>query len=499
MAKWPEFCITFQKLLIMNTFQFTLSKGLSFLTFSILFCIFNVSAQPINNSSFENWSNNHFFDEPNGFISTNFQTYIFNSNGNVEKINPAFAGNAHVKLTTVAANNDTIPGAFFLGIPSGNTLLGGVPFTERPDSLVGYARYSILPSDTANMIVLFKSNSIAAGFAKVSFTGSQGSFARFSVPIYWALPQNPDTLSGFVISSNTDYPALPGSTIELDEIGFVGATPSVYPNGDFEAWTPIQSLEPDGWNTINFITLNGTPSVTQSTDAIDGLYSARIETVVTPYGDTLGFMSNGDITSNLLQGGMPVTQNPLMISGFYKYTPVGPDTALIGSFLTKYDNVFGTTVRLDSSLVQLTATTNWTAFSLNFAYNGFPIGDTLNVSIASSNMEEDGNYMGVGSALWIDKLEVFYNPVGEPQSITFNKNTTGIYRDDTGNYYFRQNSNKVGEGTLLIYDGSGRLVHQQQIIKEISQQISYNQWVSGIYSYRFIGEKISSGKFTFNR
>lgn len=483
----------------MNLSHHYFSKHISAFFF-ILFSFQGLGwAQPINNSSFENWSMTHYFDEPDGFITTNYQTYIFNSNGNVEKIDPAFAGNSHIKLTTVDANNDTIPGAFFLGVPSGNTLLGGVPFSSRPDSLVGYARFSVMPLDTANMIVVFKSNTLPAGFAKVSFYGSQSSFARFSVPIIWALPQNPDTLSGFVISSNTDYPAIPGSTIELDNIAFVGSSLSSFPNGDFEAWTPTQSLEPDGWNTINFVTLSGTPSVTQSTDAIDGNYSTRIETVITPYGDTLGFMTNGDITSSLLQGGMPVTQNPMMISGFYQYNPVGPDTALIGSIISKYDNVFGNTVRLDSALIQLTATPSWTAFTLNFTYNGFPIVDTLNISIASSNIENSGNYVGVGSTLLVDKLEVFYSPVGEPQSLTFTKNSTGVYWDDAGTLYFRQQNNKLEEGTLIIYDGAGRTVHQQKMNREITQSISFNQWVPGIYSYRFIGDKTSSGKFTFAR
>jgi hypothetical protein len=438
-----------------------------------------------------------FFDEPNGFVSTNFQTYIYNGGGNVEKINPAFAGNHHLKLTTVSVADDTIPGAVFVGFPSGSTLNGGVPFTARPDSLVGYARYSIQPNDTANIIVLFKSNTIPAGFGKVSFHGNQSGFVRFSVPIVWVLPQNPDTLGAFIISSNTDYPAVPGSTIELDELNFVGSSTAAFPNGDFESWTPTQSLEPDGWNTINFLNITATPCVTQSTDAIDGNYSARIETVITPYGDTLGFMTNGDISSPLLQGGMPVSQNPMMISGFYKYNPVGPDTALVGSIVTKYDNVFGVSVRLDSSLVKLTATNTWTPFSLNFSYNGFPIVDTLNLSIASSNIEENGNYLGVGSALLIDKLEVFYNPVGEPQGLTFSKNITGVYWDETGTLFLRQNTNKLTEGTLFIYDGAGRMVHSQKVGAQVTQQVDFHSWVSGIYSYRLIGERISPGKFTF--
>ncbi len=473
-------------------------KALLIVLFSFCFLFTSkINAQAISNSSFETWTMNHFFDEPNGFITTNYQTYIFNSNGNAEKVTPAFAGNNHLKLTTVSANDDTIPGAIFLGVPSGNTINGGVPFTNRPDSLVGFARYSLMPDDTANMIVIFKSNTLAAGFAKVSFYGNQTGFLRFSVPIYWGLPQNPDTMSAFVISSNTDYPAIPGSMIELDEVGFVGSSVSVFPNGDFESWTPTQSLEPDGWNTINFVTLSATPSVTRSTDAIDGNYSARIETVITPYGDTLGFMTNGDISSSLLQGGMAVTQNPMMISGFYKYNPVGPDTALVGSIISKYDNVFGTSVRLDSALIQLTATNNWTPFSLNFAYNGFPIVDTLNVSIASSNIENDGNYIGVGSALLIDKLEVFYNPVGEPQGLTFNKNATGVSWDESGSLFFRQNTHKISEGTLFLYDGSGRLIHSQKINSQVSQEVGFHSWVPGIYSYRFIGDKISTGKFTF--
>jgi len=460
---------------------------------------FTINAQSFNNSSFEVWSTNQFFDDPNGFISTNYQTYIYNANGNVEKISPAFSGNHHIKLTTVAADTDTIPGAIFIGMPNGNILYGGVPFNSRPDSVIGFSRYNLMMGDTASMIVLFKNNTVPVGFARISFFGSQANFTRFSFPVLWVLPQSPDSLSSFIISSNTDYPAIPGSQIELDNIAFVDSNAAVFPNGDFEAWTSIQSLEPDGWNSINFVTLSGTPSVTQSTDAYDGNYSARIETVITPYGDTLGFLTNGELGSTLLQGGMPVSQNPMMISGFYKYNPVGPDTGLIGGFTTKYDNVFGTTVRLDSTLFQFETANNWTSFSMNFIYNGFPIVDTLNVSISSSNIENDGNFIGVGSVLLIDKLEVFYNPVGEPQPVVFAKNATGVYWDDSGNLFFRQNSNQLSEGFLYIYDGSGRLVVNQKINESSTQSVDFSQWTPGIYSYRFVGRKISNGKFTFVR
>jgi hypothetical protein len=459
-------------------------------------------AQTVPNGGFENWYNNYYFDEPNFGITSNLQSYFSIQSGNVEKTNDAFAGNYAAKLSTVAAPNDTLLGIIIIGTPSGSSINGGIPINVRPDSLKCYAKFNIQPNDTASIIVGFRKFGFVdpVGFVQLVFTGVQNSYQEHKALITWADATTvPDTLFGYIASSVfTQYSSMPGSELYLDNIGFTGAVGA--PGADFETWTTVESLEPESWWTPNFILINQTPCVTQSTDAHSGQYALRIENVLSPYGDTVGFASNGYFFNEDFAGGMAVAQNPVMVSGYYKYSPIGNDTALVGVFTSKFEPTFGTTVRLDSSLIRLPAASSYTYFEVPLYYNGWPVADTLNITFASGNFQNDSSLLEPGSVLLIDDIEVLYNPVAvEDYS---NQNQALVFPNPATATLFIKMLNKASNQTFKLFDAKGALVFEGncQFQDGMLASIDISEIPQGLYFYQISdGKNNVSGKITIQK
>lgn len=162
-------------------------------------------------------------------------------------------------------------------------------------------------------------------------------------------------------------------------------------NGNFESWTTTPYEEPDGWYSSNLFTLpevgisNATKVTGQSGSAI------MLETEIIG-SDTAGaYFTNtlGDPLSG--EGGVPYSQMPTDITGYYKYNTVGNDTALLMvSFKSN-----GVSISFD--IFKITGTQGtFTAFS--FPLNLLSTPDTVIIAAASSNLidnigVEDGSYL----------------------------------------------------------------------------------------------------------
>ena len=473
-----------------------------FLLISISFLVNKIYAQTVPNGGFENWSTDYYFDEPNFGITTNLQSFYLTQAGNVQKSTDAYAGNFAAKLTTVGTTADTLPGVVFIGTPNGNDILGGIPVSVRPDSLICYAKFNIQPNDTGAILVAFKKLGMpnAIGSARILFTGTQSTYQYYSAAINWIDPFTvPDSLVGFFTSSSINgNPAIPGSELFLDNVGFVGALGA--PSTNFETWNTIESLEPDNWWTPNFVLINQTPCVTRSTDAHSGLYALRIENVLSNGGDTLGFATNGYFGEEDFMGGMAVTLNPTKVTGYYKYTPVGNDSAIVGAFMSKYDVTFGVSVRLDSMLIKLPAASSYTYFEVLLNYNGWPIADSLNITFVSGNFNDDTSLLVPGSVLLIDDLEVFYNPVSV-QDVTFEK-AKNIYPNPAQNVLYIKLDKNNPKQLFSLYDAKGALVFEGncEFQDGTIAAIDISAIPQGLYFYQLNnGTSNQSGKLTIQR
>lgn len=459
-------------------------------------------AQNVPNGGFENWNNEFYFDEPNFGLTTNLQSFYTIQTGNVQKTSDAFAGNYAAKLITVANNSDTIPGLIFLGTPNGPNLDGGIPISVRPDSLKCYAKFTIQPNDTASIFIAFKKfgNPNPIGAVQLKFTGTQNSYQSYTSLITWIDSTTiPDTLVGFfsssVLSQNS---AMPGSELYLDNVGFTGAVGA--PNTNFETWTTVESLEPVDWWTPNFVLINQTPCVTQSTDAHSGQYALRIENVLSNFGDTLGFVTNGYFGPNNFMGGMAVTQNPTKVTGYYKYAPVGNDTALVGIFISKFDATFGYSVRLDSMLVKLPAAASYTYFEAPLFYNGWPVADTLNITFAAGNFQNDTSLLVPGSVLLVDDIEVFYNPVVVKDLAL--EQAQLVFPNPAQNRLFIKLEKDEANQSFKLFDAKGTLILDGKCTYQdgMVASIDISDVPQGLYFYQLTNSKVNkSGKLTIQK
>ncbi len=468
-----------------------------------IFCSAIISAQPIQNSSFESWSIQNLFNEPNGFLSSNMWTYMSTGSGNVKKVSDSNHGMFAAKLETVVSGNDTMQGMLLIGTPGNQTINGGMPYSDTPDSVSGYIKRNIQLNDTANFIVMFKKSGTIIGMAQAQFAGTTVNYVRFSIPVsYFGMPPfQVDTIAVIISSSRMDPPQFPGSTITIDSISFIGAT-QLFPNGDFESWTAANIEDPSNWTTLNFASISsGQYSVTKSTDSYDGVYSARLESILTPWGDSICFITNGKFGNDGPYGGMPVSANPQKITGYYKYFPNGPDTALAGLWTYKFNPGTNSAEMLDSNVIHLTATNTYTYFEIPLAYNSNPVADTMNITFTACNMEDSASYRGIGSVLFIDKLDISYYPPLGTENIPSENSEFNLYPNPNGgkfNVIISQFDNLTIE-KINIYNVMGEVLYSATLPTAATcYQLNLP---NGIYFYQISNKKnqLFTGKLVIEK
>lgn len=198
-------------------------------------------------------------------------------------------------------------------------------------------------------------------------------------------------------------------------------------NGDFEAWDSGLTFDnPTDWESPNAaIALFSSDWILtqESADAHGGMYSAYIEakTITVPFVGTYdipGILTLGDISVNQtagtadINGGVPFTDRPDQLEGFYKFVPVGTDQFLVEVVLLDYDDV--NEVILDTIGVGYytsnTASVGWEQFIAPITYSSTANPNYMNITILSTN---PGNIQ-VGSGVYVDDLSFFTSPQTTP-------------------------------------------------------------------------------------
>ena len=215
----------------------------------VLTLIFNskiTSAQTLVNAGFENWTNVILFNEPTGYVSSNYFSIILGTGGlpraNVSKsAGIKHGGNFAAKLESYAQNTGDslgVPGLLITGslnIASA-AITPGFPYVGRPAELRGFYKYAQgLSTDSGTALVsLMKRNiltgqqeAVAVGFGVFS---NKTTFGEFSVPLFYASNEMPDTaiiVFSTTSSLSTDSAALTsapvGSILYLDDLSFFGS------------------------------------------------------------------------------------------------------------------------------------------------------------------------------------------------------------------------------------------------------------------------------------
>jgi hypothetical protein len=474
-------------------------KKSTFLGTGILLLVaYALQAQVISNAGFEDWTYHPYFEEPDMFTTTNPFLVLADEQPNVTKTIDSHSGSYALRLETANTPDEPVFGAAFIGQVSDTSIAGGIPFTQRPDSVSGYAKYDIQVGDTAFMAVLFKKFGAPLGICSLAFVGSNNTYQYFSAPVNWFVPIiSPDSLVAGFISSSFDNTPIAGSTITFDDIAFVGVGAS-FPNGGFEDWTEIGADEPDDWTTTNLLTTSvGGAGVTKSTDSHTGSFAAQLESVISFNGDSICLLTNGTLDGEEgPTGGMPVFEFPKLVSGYYKYSPVGMDTALAGLWLYHYNAGTGITETLQETVIPLPPASEYTYFELPVLYYDIPVPDTINIAFAPSNYE--GGYIGLGSTLLVDDLEITYQPfittIDEKQDPQPNLYPNPAYSQININIEGWLNQKIAVE----VSDIRGKIIYRTQERATASSDISIDvqHLDPGIYFYaiRYNGKTLT-GKF----
>lgn len=464
----------------------------------IVVCLSGLShskGQSIVNSGFETWNTKFYYDDLAIFSSTNPQAYLVGAPIPVKKSMDKVSGQLGLTLETVSTQNDTIPGMLFLGRPGNMSLSGGFPFPGHPDSISVYAKYDLKPNDTASIIIFYKRSGAMIGLSRLQFTGKQSIFKKFRAANFWFNPNNADSIAVIMSSSNLDGTKHPGSSITLDSLNLFNADHSSYafPNYDFENWFKIQSEEPEGWNSFNYLNTSN-PMATKSTDRQSGSYALKIKNVETPFGHIMGFISNGRLLGgDNPEGGMRVNQNPSKVSGYYKYSPVGPDTAIGGLFLYRYDATLKKNVLLEDTLIKFAPASAYTYFEIPLKYDKKPLADTLNISFASTNPDDSTTKAGLGSTLLIDNLNIEYKTnayknLAEKTAVSLSPNPF-----NTSANLFVANASSGSKLEFKLLDMEGKMVERFPILNEHTV-IQRNGLARGVYMYQIAD---TEGKLLF--
>ncbi len=257
-------------------------------------------------------------------------------------------------------------------------------------------------------------------------------------------------------------------------------------NGSFENWSG-DSLEPDGWFSLNMITLNyPTYGTTRTTDAYDGTYALKLvsgKVDATPFGfpltDTTAMATMGYF-NNEPHEGIPFTDRPEKLTFYYKYSPGTYPVGIVdtGQVYVKFE-LQGSS--LGEGIMQFYGNT-----VTEYTYAEIPITwwdqftpDTLKIGIASSTTgfsQCDVCHFAnqIGSELIIDKMEFVY-PTGI-NNLDNMDNSISIYPNPVTKKLLVNSKNKLTN--YSIYNSIGELISEGKII---NSSINVNNLQKGFY------------------
>lgn len=135
--------------------------------------------------------------------------------------------------------------------------------------------------------------------------------------------------------------------------------------------------------------------------------------------------------------------------------------------------------------------TTWKRFSVPFTYASasMPAYIMINVTSSADQMTAAPGITGSGSKLWIDDLDVVYNPTSVNES-PINEGSIRVYSYDKI-IYVDFSTRKSNESVLNIYDITGKQVASQKIEGDKLNSIDFTAMTSGLYLYELLGAGIS--------
>ncbi len=429
-----------------------------------------VTTQPdALNGDFERWTQH---------INPTLKDWNFSSSNQETncRTTDKYEGNFAVKLTTVLGsmeNNQPVENnqALYIGNYDNMTgkWLGGIPLNNTMDTLSFWYKYvPNQPNHEASvMLLLMGGNGQPTGnmFSIPASPVYQEMKIAMRFPnLPYAYPSNLILMfqSSQMIDSTLSHV---GSTLFLDHITIIPFKGNLISeekpnpelkNGSFEIWDSRWYDNPAGYPfTSNTLRLDGSfPfNATKTTLSQHGSYALRLETDNLTGNANFGFVINQSPTSespNNWTGGIPISEKPTGVQGYYTFHSVGLDSAMIMLHFRKGGNNIGIYY-----LHLKPAMSGWTFFNKLLEPPLAETPDSMILTIASGS-----NLVGQcppGSVLTIDNISltgVTTQPVGlngdfEDWVTTRMETAPGWYLSDQDNPGSHQSMN-AAEGSYAM-------------------------------------------------
>jgi hypothetical protein len=253
--------------------------------------------------------------------------------------------------------------------------------------------------------------------------------------------------------------------------------PELIPNHDLENWYDVEYTDPQSWHTLNsYFTAIGVSSVVESDDVFEGGSAVELVTSLV-MGEYIisGYLSLGEIflDDDDPVRGIPYTDKPIKLKGYYKYYPQETDVAVVQVMFSDDDITIG------GGNFAFVAASDYTYFEVELNYEGDP--DTLTMVFSSGSIE--------GSRLLIDNISFDFEVNVEDE----NTNRFTVYPNPANEILF-VNFNEQANSTLQITDITGRLVKEQSSGSNAQIIIDCTDLVPGLY---FISDKTTGERQQF--
>jgi hypothetical protein len=186
----------------------------------------SVFSQALPNPGFETWNNMGGYDDPANWNTLNSLTYQLG----VITVQAATGADIHsgaaaIKLTTIPVGIQNANGLATTGTinVAGMTVDGGLPYTSRPDSIVGWYKCNPLNGDFGfvDFTLLDASGTDTVAFAHFQTPAfAITTYTRFSIALNYHNANTP-ALSRCVISSSAGTSAVAYSELVIDDLELI--------------------------------------------------------------------------------------------------------------------------------------------------------------------------------------------------------------------------------------------------------------------------------------
>lgn len=263
------------------------------------------------------------------------------------------------------------------------------------------------------------------------------------------------------------------------------------PNDSFEQWDssgnppPFDWHQPSDWSSTNPVTEFISAGITKSTDAHSGNFAAQIKTlnIFGTYragGLVCGHAKNvtsPDYTILPVTGGQPVSNKPVKVRGWYKFsTTTSSDSACVIVINKKWNTGSSDYDTIGLSRTYLPPASTYTLFEAWITdWDNFNSPDSVAVAFFSSNPDT----ASAGGILLVDDVELDFTTSISENEISMNE--FQLYPNpasDELNIFFNKNSFFT---SLNIYSSIGKIISSEKISGDSNFTIDVHSLPAGLY------------------